>query len=124
MGAGPRSLLAALVLAGCDRRAPAVQFDPGPLPAEHADGARVFEATRAPCHGASAVGTDSGPPLVHNYYEPNHHADAAFRRAIQFGVQPHHWSYGPMPAVEGVTGPQAEQVIGYVRWLQRQAGVY
>ena len=120
----PAVLLCALWLAGCDRRAATVAFDPGPVPPEHAAGAEVFEASCVRCHGAHAAGTDLGPPLVHPYYEPNHHADAAFYRAVQFGVQPHHWSYGPMPAVEGLGRAQVEQVIGYVRWLQRQAGIY
>ena len=120
----PWLLLGALALGGCEQRAPVVAFDPGPVPAEHTAGERVFEASCAQCHGRHAAGGDAGPPLVHAYYRPDHHADAAFLRAIRFGVQPHHWSYGSMPPVEGITGPQAEQVIGYVRWLQRQAGMH
>jgi len=110
--------------AGCGERAPPLRIDPGPVPAEHAQGEWLFKADCARCHGPMASGSEIGPPLVHRYYEPNHHADAAFQRAVQFGVQAHHWSYGPMPPVEGLTPPQVEQITGYVRWLQRQAGVY
>ena len=62
-----------LVLA-CGERAPRVEFDPGPVPAEHAAAEQLFNANCARCHGRLAAGTDVGPPLVHIYYEPNHHA--------------------------------------------------
>jgi mono/diheme cytochrome c family protein len=116
--------VAGLLLPGCRERAPAVPFDPGPVPAEQAAGQRLFDATCARCHGPLAAGSDAGPPLVHRYYEPNHHADIAFRRAVEFGVQPHHWSYGPMPAVEGLSPADVDRITAYVRWLQRQAGIY
>ena len=118
------AIAAATLLSGCGDRARPVQYDPGPVPAEHAAGERMFNAGCARCHGPLAAGTDLGPPLVHVYYVPNHHADAAFRRAVEFGVQAHHWGYGPMPPVEGLTEPEVEQIIGYVRWLQRRAGIY
>ena len=51
------------------------------------------------CHGELAVGTDQGPPLVHDLYEPNHHADAAFVRAARRGRAQHHWNFGNMPPV-------------------------
>jgi mono/diheme cytochrome c family protein len=119
-----RFAAAALLLAACGERAPVVRFDPGPVPAEHAAGERLFDAHCAPCHGALASGSEVGPPLVHVYYEPNHHADAAFQRAVEFGVQAHHWGYGPMPAIDGLRPPEVERITAYVRWLQRQAGVY
>ena len=115
--------LAALAGA-CGERAPAIRFDPGPVPPEHAAGARTFAGSCARCHGAFAAGTDVGPPLVHAYYEPDHHADAAFQRAVRFGVRPHHWRYGPMPPVPGLTEPQVDAAIAYIRWLQRRAGIY
>jgi mono/diheme cytochrome c family protein len=119
----PALSLGTLLLGGCGERAPVVHFDPGSVPAEHEAGRQRFDASCARCHGRFAVGTEAGPPLVHRYYEPSHHADEAFRRAIRFGVQPHHWGYGPMPAVAGLTGAQADDIIAYIRWLQRRAGV-
>jgi mono/diheme cytochrome c family protein len=116
----------AMVLAGaaCERRpAPAVAFDPGPVPAEHAAGERRFNASCAGCHGLLAAGTRRGPPLVHVYYEPRHHADEAFRRAVALGVVQHHWSFGPMPRVEGLAAADVEQITAYVRWLQQRAGI-
>ena len=112
-----------LVLA-CSERAPRVEFDPGPVPAEHAAAEQLFNANCARCHGRLAAGTDVGPPLVHIYYEPNHHADIAFQRAVALGVRPHHWSYGPMPPVAGLGEDAVARITAYVRWLQRQAGIY
>ena len=62
-----------------------------------------FTANCAACHGSRGVGTKQGPPLVHKIYEPNHHADVAFQRAAENGVRAHHWEFGNMPKIEGVT---------------------
>ena len=95
-----------------------------PVPGEHQSGEETFNLKCAQCHGSRALGTAVGPPLVHIYYEPNHHADISFYRAIQGGVPAHHWNYGNMPPVPDVSQEQATQVIGYIRWLQREAGIY
>jgi mono/diheme cytochrome c family protein len=112
------------LLAGCEGR-PEVRadFDPGPVPAELADGERLYNANCARCHGPLAVGTDVGPPLVHVVYEPNHHADIAFQRAVAFGVAAHHWRFGNMPPVSGLDESEVKRITAYVRWLQRKAGI-
>jgi mono/diheme cytochrome c family protein len=112
------------LLAGCERR-PAVRsdFDPGPVPAELADGERLYTDNCARCHGTRAAGTDAGPPLVHVVYEPNHHADIAFQRAVALGVPAHHWRFGNMAPVPGVDEAAVERITAYVRWLQRAAGI-
>jgi mono/diheme cytochrome c family protein len=112
------------LLAGCERRPdvpPAA--DPGPVPAELAEGERLFDDNCARCHGVRAVGTETGPPLVHTVYEPSHHADIAFQRAAALGVVAHHWRFGDMPPVPGVDQAAVEQITAYVRWLQRRAGI-
>lgn len=98
-------------------------FDPGPTPPEYAEGEMLFTATCAPCHGLMALGTEQGPPLVHIIYEPGHHSDEAFYRAVSLGVQAHHWRFGNMPAQPGVDRASVSRIIGYVRWLQRSAGI-
>ncbi|NNG15778.1 MAG: cytochrome c, partial [Gemmatimonadales bacterium] len=111
--------MAFVALAGCKRATPdgALQgFDPGPTPDQFRQGEEVFDAHCATCHGSHAVGTDRGPPLVHQIYEPSHHADEAFQRAVTFGVQAHHWNFGSMQPVEGVTREDVTEIIGYVRW--------
>ncbi len=88
-----------------------------------ARGEQVFAANCAACHGEAGVGTTSGPPLVHEIYEPGHHPDESFVRAIREGVPAHHWDYGPMPAISGLNDEEIEDVIAYVRELQREAGI-
>lgn len=120
-------LTSLLSVVGCNRPTPGSDlqgFDPGPIPEQFRNGQALFDAQCAACHGAHAVGTDSGPPLVHKIYEPSHHADAAFQRAVMFGVQAHHWNFGSMQPVEGLSGDDVAEVIGYVRWLQRAGGIY
>ena len=127
----PRVALA-LALAACGRDAPRVAggavdttgLRARPVPAEFQPGKQLFDASCAACHGSAALGTTQGPPLVHIYYEPNHHGDDAFMMAIGTGVRQHHWNFGDMPAVSGLGPDEAEQIIAYVRWLQREAGVY
>ena len=67
-------------------------------------GKRVFDGACAKCHGANAAGENSvAPPLAHKIYEPGHHGEAAFLRAAQQGVTAHHWKFGNMPPVQGLT---------------------
>lgn len=88
-----------------------------------AAGADLFAANCATCHGENATGTNQGPPLLHRIYEPNHHADMAFQLAVQNGVRAHHWRFGNMPPVEGVSHDDVEKIVAYVRALQRANGI-
>lgn len=131
-------LLAALVVAGCSGGAPA-QYDgggnaasPSPaiavavpaLSAKAQAGREVFNARCALCHGSNAAGSGQGPPLVHRIYEPGHHQDFAFRNAVRNGVMAHHWQFGDMPPVPGLSDNDIEQLICYVRELQRANGIF
>ena len=71
--------------------------------AEAEAGQALFEENCMTCHGRHATGSDQGPPLVHRIYEPNHHADISFRLAVRNGVRAHHWPFGNMAPVEGVS---------------------
>ena len=98
------------------------------LPNAFSENARVgqltYEAKCAACHGANAVGQDGvAPPLVHVVYEPNHHGDESFQRAAAMGVRAHHWPFGDMPPVEGVTRGDVTMIIAYIRELQRANGI-
>ncbi|WP_027245342.1 c-type cytochrome [Leisingera daeponensis] len=87
-------------------------------------GERVFEAKCAVCHGRNAAGQNGvAPPLVHSIYRPGHHADAAFLIAARNGVRAHHWKFGNMPPVEGVTDGEVRLVTQYIRELQRANGI-
>lgn len=86
-------------------------------------GKAAFDANCAICHGVNASGTDKGPPLVHNIYNPGHHADGAFFIAAKRGVRSHHWPYGDMPPQPQVSEGQIKDIIVYVRELQRANGI-
>jgi len=86
-------------------------------------GAKVFAANCASCHGVNAAGTEKGPPLVHDIYNPGHHADEAFIRATRFGVRQHHWPYGNMPAQPQISETDVRAIIEYVRELQTANGI-
>ena len=87
-------------------------------------GKQIFDAKCAACHGPDAAGQDGvAPPLVHRIYEPSHHGDVAFLLAVRNGVRPHHWRFGPMPPVEGLTDGDVAMVVDYVRALQRANGI-
>ena len=125
IGVGLAVMVAAL--AACESNATnqdAAKPAGGTTPADMQVGEAKFTATCAACHGVRGVGTKQGPPLVHKIYEPNHHADMAFQRAAENGVRAHHWEFGNMPKIEGVTSGDVEHIIRYVRWLQREAGIY
>jgi mono/diheme cytochrome c family protein len=81
------------------------------------------EATCALCHGAELTGTAMGPPLLHEIYRPDHHPDRAIRLAVRNGVQPHHWSFGPMPKLPHVSDSDIDALIAYVRAEQQRAGI-
>ncbi|MCB2222762.1 MAG: cytochrome c [Actinobacteria bacterium] len=88
-----------------------------------AAGAVVWEARCAGCHGASGEGADHGPPLVDAIYAPGHHADLSFWLAVRNGVRAHHWDFGPMPAIGGVSDAQVADLVAFVRALQEAAGI-
>jgi mono/diheme cytochrome c family protein len=117
-------LLGLSLLVACDSSQPTPAVGGGPVPAEFQAGETAFNANCAACHGKQAVGTDHGPPFVNKIYEPNHHGDQAFQLAAANGVKAHHWEFGNMPKVEGVTPGDVDQIVKYVRWLQKQAGIF
>ena len=88
-------------------------------------GKRIFEEQCASCHGRNAAGQEGvAPPLIHKIYEPSHHGDESFQRAAALGVRAHHWPFGNMPPIEGLTRADVSTVITYVRELQRANGIH
>lgn len=97
---------------------------PSDMSSEAQIGQRVFEAACADCHGANAAGQNGvAPPLVHITYEPNHHSDQAILMAVRNGVRAHHWNFGDMPAIDGLTNADVRAIIRYIRELQRENGI-
>ncbi len=98
------------------------------LPAELSSsahmGKRGFDAKCSECHGKNAAGQQGvAPPLIHKIYEPSHHGDVAFLLAAKNGVRAHHWTFGNMPPVEGLTDAEVVNITLYIRELQRENGI-
>lgn len=88
-------------------------------------GKQVFAARCSECHGANAGGIEgAGPPLIHKTYEPSHHGDMAFVLAATRGVRAHHWRFGDMPPVEGITQGEIKAVVDFIRKVQRANGIF
>ncbi len=56
-------------------------------------------------------------------YRPGHHADGAFLVAVRAGVRQHHWDFGPMPSVAGLSDQDVADITAHVRRLQEAAGI-
>ena len=89
-----------------------------------AAGEKLFNTKCATCHGVGGVGSEQGPPLMHKIYAPGHHPDFSFRNAAFDGVRAHHWNFGDMLPVPGVTADDVDKIICYVRETQRANGIY
>ena len=87
-------------------------------------GAELFTANCSECHGSTAGGTSQGPPLVDKIYEPGHHADFSFVRAVDMGSPQHHWNFGDMEPVAGLSPEEVNTIICYVRELQYANGIF
>jgi len=85
-------------------------------------GAVVYEASCAACHGGDLRGTDTGPSLLSVVYEPNRHSDVAISLATQVGTRQHHWGFGAMAPIEGLSDDDVEAIIAFVRETQRTEG--
>lgn len=115
------ALLAALLVAACGSSesggdTPTATF-------EGTDGPALYAQACSSCHGADLSGTEKGPPFLDAIYRSGHHADASFFLAAKRGVRSHHWSFGDMPPVEGLSDVQIEAIVAFVRGRQAEAGI-
>ena len=101
---------------------PVPQPSPGLMP-NPAAGKTLFEKNCASCHGANLQGSDKGPPMLSKIYQPSHHGDAAFQLAVKNGSRAHHWKFGDMAPVPGLSPDDVAQITAYVRLEQRKAGI-
>ena len=88
-----------------------------------AKGKALFAQKCASCHGVDLKGTDTGPAFLHRVYEPSHHGDAAFQNAVANGVRAHHWKFGNMSPVKGLTPDDVAHITAYIRMEQRKVGI-
>lgn len=122
-----RAVFAASLLAGSAlaQGAPIVDVRvPETLGPEASVGRTIYDAKCASCHGRDGAGQDKvAPPLIHRIYEPSHHGDESFQMAAKAGVRAHHWPFGNMPPVEGLTRGDVAMIVAYVREVQRANGI-
>lgn len=114
-------VMALLALAGCGGASSGSGIPPQD-PDLVSEGSELYAQNCAQCHGEDLRGTDQGPPFLSPIYEPGHHGDGSFLLAVQTGVRAHHWQFGDMAPVEGLTADDVEAIIAYVRETQRQKG--
>jgi|AntRauTorcE11897_2_1112592.scaffolds.fasta_scaffold07698_4 mono/diheme cytochrome c family protein len=121
-----RSLTAFAILvavAGCAEATTGGEDDDATGRGDPFAGATLYANNCAQCHGAELQGTDLGPPHLDRVYESGHHADISFRLAVERGAPQHHWNFGPMPPIDGLTDAEVGDIIAYVREQQRAAGI-
>lgn len=117
------AVLAGLILGACsDGDAVAINDVPSGT-FDGTSGAALYAQACATCHGGNLRGTDQGPPFLNRIYEPGHHPDQAFLAAAIAGVRSHHWEFGNMQPIEGITEQQVQAIVAYVREQQRAAGI-
>jgi mono/diheme cytochrome c family protein len=85
-------------------------------------GAELYASNCASCHGADLRGTDRGPSQLSIVYEPSHHPDDSYRSAIANGAGQHHWGFGDMPPVPGLDDADVDEIIEFIRAVQRREG--
>ena len=83
----------------------------------------AFDKNCAQCHGVNALGSGKGPPLIHDIYNPGHHNDDSFYRAVRTGTPQHHWNFGDMKPLLRVTRNQVAAILRYIRELQVANGI-
>jgi len=111
-----------LALAACS----SADSDSTGIPVQNSDlvaaGDMLYEANCAECHGSNLRGTDKGPSHLSIVYVPGHHGDQAFVVAARVGVRAHHWDFGNMAPVEGLSDDDLAAIIAFVRETQRIEG--
>lgn len=116
-------VVVALVVAACGNSANSGETGISPQDPELvAEGAALYQANCSECHGTEVNGTDRGPSFLSDVYEPGHHSDIAFLFAVQRGSASHHWRFGDMPPVDGLTEDDVAAITAFVRETQRTQG--
>ena len=116
-------LFISFLLIGAQNVAESADTNEMKIPFKHALGHQKYQQSCSECHGNMGQGTKQGPPLMHPFYKPSHHADFTFYRAALKGVKAHHWKFGDMPPVSGITREDMDVIVPFIRWLQREKGL-
>jgi cytochrome c len=122
------SLVFLFLLSACDDGSDERDRNPLHLPpqgfvGDSVKGRALYNQNCQLCHGKYGLGTNQGPPLVNNIYNPRHHADLAFHLAVKIGVRSHHWKFGDMKPIPKVSPEDVAHIVQYVRKIQRKSGI-
>jgi cytochrome c2 len=106
-----------------DHKKSHVNVEVGDLSSLASKGQLVFNTNCASCHGVDAAGGIGGPPLIHDIYNPGHHANESFIHAVRNGVQQHHWNFGDMPPQKHIAFGDMVFLMKFIREVQQQNGI-
>ena len=122
----PRVTIIAVVLGVALAACSSPEGDSSDIPVQNvalvATGDVLYQTNCAECHGGDLRGTDKGPSHLSIVYVPGHHGDQAFVVAARAGVRAHHWDFGNMAPVEGLSDDDLTAIIAFVRENQRIEG--
>jgi hypothetical protein len=62
--------------------------------------------------------------FISRIYHPGHHGDKSFYIAAKRGVRAHHWPFGNVKPVRGVSDVQITTIAEYVRAIQQANGLF
>ena len=62
--------------------------------------------------------------MIDPIYEPGHHADFSFHLAVNQGSSQHHWQFGDMNPVPGLSPEEVDKIVCYVREVQYANGIF
>lgn len=85
-------------------------------------GAALYKPSCGSCNGDDLRDTDRGPSQLSHVYAPDRHPDAAYGSAIEQGATAHHWHFGDMPPVKGISHSEVDAIIDYIRQQQQEHG--
>ena len=86
-------------------------------------GGIAFIEECAGCHGRLAQGTDRGPNLIHPDYGPGNRSDAQIRQVVREGVPTRRRDYVDMLPTTNLSEHKLEQMVTYLREIQRMNGI-
>ena len=90
------------------------------VPEEYVAGQKYFHQVCANCHGMDAAGGNKAPTFLQEKFHPTNFTNGKIAKTILNGS-----SSGAMPSQKNkVNDEQIREIIKYIRYSQREAGVY